>query len=124
MYKRTYHLLKHANPIFSNSLVIVLLMVCTNWAAAQDDNHEKLLLKQRARFVFNLIQQTAWNNIDDLEVFKIGVIGDDPIIEELKVFGSNRLFVGLPIKIDKYYKIEDLKNIQVLYVNKKFDYNI
>ena len=124
MYKSTCHLLKHTNPVFSNWLVIVLFMVCTNWAAAQDASHEKLLLKQRARFVFNLIQQTAWNNIDDLEVFKIGVIGDDPIMEELQVFGSNRMFVGLPIKIDKYYKIEDLKNLQVLYVNKKFDFNI
>lgn len=105
-------------------LSIYIFLLISWLSLAQTNNNEDLFLKQRTIFIYNLIRQTGWDNIDQLKAFNIGVLGDDPITSVLKEMGDQRTVVGLPIRIKKYGSIQQIDNIQLLYVNNKFDYDI
>ncbi len=79
---------------------------------------------QRAIFIFNFTNYFNWQNIDRIKVFQIGVLGDDPLYDNLKEMAKSRLVKGKPIQIVKFNEISEIGKIQLLYVNKVFNFEI
>lgn len=94
--------------------------------AGQDSstNDEQVKRLQRAIFIFNFAQQVSWQNLEETKKFKIGVLGPDRTILDLKSLASKRKIYGKPVEIVRFQSVKSIKDIQVLYVNQKYNYEI
>ncbi len=104
-------------------ITLFILFFSTN-TFAQDTNTERVKRLQRTIFIYNFAQQIAWPDFENLEHFKIGVLGSDPTITDLQSLAQKRKLLGKPIEIIPFTFIKDIKNIQLLYVNNKYNFNI
>ncbi len=91
---------------------------------SQDVENERVKRLQRSIYIFNFAQQVDWGHIDDLEVFKIGVLGPDQTILDLKSMALKRKIAGKQVEVVRYQKVKNIRDIQLLYVNHKFNYDI
>lgn len=83
-----------------------------------------ILARQRAIFIYNFTQQIGWDNFDNLSEFNIGVLGDDSIFSQLSTILKTRTVRGKEISLNQFNSIEELVKVQLLYVNKKYNFNI
>ncbi|MAQ75871.1 MAG: hypothetical protein CL613_06020 [Aquimarina sp.] len=90
---------------------------------AQNDV-EQVKRLQRAIFIFNFSQQIGWDSLDDQETFKIGVLGNDRTIIDLKTLAQKRKIHNKPVEIIQFDLVKNIRNVNVVYVNKKYNYNI
>ncbi|WP_062057602.1 YfiR/HmsC family protein [Aquimarina longa] len=90
---------------------------------AQEFNREEVKRVQRAIFVFNFAQQIRWPNIEEPN-FKIGVLGPDRTILDLQAMSQRRKINGKTVEIVRFQFVKEIKNIQLLYVNEKYNYSI
>lgn len=103
------------------SVSIILSILLSSQLFAQD---EEIRRKQRAIFIYNITQQVAWANPGTFVEFKIAVLGDDPLLGELKGFEKGRKVRGKDIKVQNFFTIDEIKNVQLIYVHKRFGYDI
>lgn len=111
------------------ALRLFLLLFCYLFSvslSAQEagNNDEQVKRLQRAIFVFNFSQQVSWQNLDEIKSFKIGVLGPDRTVLDLKSLANKRKIYGKPVEIVRFQLVKDVKDIQVLYVNQKYNYEI
>jgi signal transduction histidine kinase len=85
---------------------------------------EDLKRSQRAIFIFNFAQQVGWLNMAQLETFSIGVLGTDPVVINLNTMAQKRNIAGKPVKILRFQDIKAISDVQLLYVNRSYGYNI
>ena len=85
---------------------------------------EDLKRSQRAIFIFNFAQQVGWQNMAQLETFSIGVLGTDPVVINLNTMAQKRNIAGKPVKILRFQDIKAISDVQLLYVNRSYGYNI
>lgn len=104
---------------FSVSVTVILLL-SSNLVAQS----EEIRRKQRAIFIYNITQQVSWANPNTFVDFKIAVLGDDPLMAELKSLENEKKVRGKEIKVFNFLTIEEIKNVQLIYVHKKLGYNI
>ena len=90
---------------------------------AQNDV-EQVKRIQRAIFIFNFSQQIGWDSLEDQETFKIGVLGNDRTILDLKMLAQKRKIHNKPVEIIQFDLVKNIRNVNVIYVNKKYNYNI
>ncbi|WP_299212208.1 YfiR/HmsC family protein [uncultured Aquimarina sp.] len=90
----------------------------------QDTSTEEVKRVQRAIFIYNFAQQVGWPNIDQTDTFKIGVLGPDRTIIDLKSMAQKRNIFGKPVEIIRFQFVKNIKDIQLLYVNNKYNYDI
>ncbi len=110
--------------IFIVLCLIIAFFVRANAQDSQDTSNEEVKRLQRAIFVFNFAQQIGWPNEDQYESFKIGVLGPDRTILDLQAMAQKRQIYGKPVEIVRFQFIKDVKGIQLLYVNNKYNYGI
>ncbi|WP_055436764.1 YfiR/HmsC family protein [Lacinutrix algicola] len=79
---------------------------------------------QRAIFIFNFAEQVTWQNQDDHLEFKIGVLGPDRTFIDLAALSQKRNINNKKVKIIKFNSVKDVSNVQLLYVNKSFNFDI
>lgn len=91
---------------------------------AQETNNQEVKRIHRPIFVFNFAQQIGWPNIDEIENFKIGVLGPDRTILDLHAMAQKRKIHAKPVEILRFTAVKDVKDIQLLYVNSKYNYDI
>jgi signal transduction histidine kinase len=106
-------------------LALLLLSFLFNVSVqAQETNNEEIKRLQRSIFIFNFSQQVSWSNLDNLDQFKIGVLGSDRTIIDLKSLSQKRRIFNKPVHVINFSAVKDIEDIQVLYVNNKYNYHI
>lgn len=94
-------------------------------AFSQDVENEQVKRLQRSIYIYNFAQQVGgWPNFEKLETFKIGVLGADRSIIDLKSLAQKRKIQNKSVEVISFSSIKSVKDIQVLYVNNKFNYDI
>ncbi|MCK8523457.1 YfiR/HmsC family protein [Aquimarina sp. D1M17] len=112
------------NHIVSVLVVTFMLVFSYGDIYAQELGNEEVKRLQRAIFTFNFAQQIAWPNAEDQETFKIGVLGPDRTILDLKALALKRKINNKPVEILRFQSVKAVKDIQLLYVNQKYNYSI
>ncbi len=107
-------------------VTIVLFFAISTFSKiwSQDTSGEEVRRLQHAIFVFNFGQQIGWKNFDKLDTFKIGVLGPDRTIIDLKSMAQKRKISGKPVEVIRFQFVKNVKDIQLLYVNNKYNYSV
>ena len=109
---------------YNNILIWLMFIAFIGKAFAQTSTEQRIKNRQRAIVIYNFAQQIGWAGMSDTPTFIIGVLGNDPILDELQKVASRRRIHGKPVAISAISSIKAIKNISVLYVNEKFNYDI
>ncbi len=110
--------------------ILVLMSFCSLGFSAhllaqeQDRSSEEVKRIQRAIFIFNFAQQIEWGNSSDFSTFKIGVLGPDRTILDLQAMALRRKIGGKPVEIVRFQFVKNIKDVQLLYVNHKYNYDV
>lgn len=108
--------------IFSKFSVSVLISILLSGSLlAQEDEIRR---KQRAIFLHNITQQVAWANSNNFEKFRIAVLGEDELVDELKGWEGDKMVRGKAVEVQNFLTIEEVKSVQLIYVHKRFGYDI
>ncbi|TPN82269.1 YfiR/HmsC family protein [Aquimarina algicola] len=91
---------------------------------AQGTTNEEVKRVQRAIFIFNFAQQVDWQTNDYQQTFKIGVLGPDRTVIDLQAMAQKRKIQGKPVEVTRFQLVKDVNDIQLLYVNRKYNYDI
>jgi len=91
---------------------------------AQDTNNEQVKRLQRAIFIFNFAEQVTWANQDEILQYKIGVLGQDRTYIDLKSLSQRRKIKNKPVNILSFNSVREVKDVNILYVNKAFSFDL
>ncbi len=102
------------------------LFIAFGFMASFSWGQEELIKRrQRAIFIYNFTQQLSWSNSEEFEEFTIGVMGDDPLVQELeKMRSEGRTVYGKPIKVVGFKSIREIENAQLVYAHKRYNFDI
>ena len=78
---------------------------------AQDVNY-----KAYSVYIYNFIKYIEWPEDTKKGEFVIAIIGDSPIINELRVLAASKKANGQNIVIKQYATIEEVEKCQILYI--------
>jgi two-component system, chemotaxis family, sensor kinase Cph1 len=106
------------------NLVFLLTLLFSFITINAQDNNQQVKRLQRSIFIYNFAQQIAWPEMSQDKAFIIGVLGQDRTIIDLKVLSLKRKIQNRTVVVTSFNKIKDIDNIQLLYVNKSFNYEI
>lgn len=120
---------RHQNiSILQSNFIIIFLSLIALFSSlkihAQEIENEEVKRLQRAIFIFNFAQQVGWPDLKKDQGFKIGVLGPDRTIVDLSTMAKKRKIQNENVEIIRFQFIKDVKDIQVLYVNHKYNYDI
>jgi two-component system, chemotaxis family, sensor kinase Cph1 len=122
---RVVKLIKEIISKQSASFVFLLFAFFNGCILFAQDNSQQLKRLQRAIFIFNSAEQVIWpSSADQNKVFTIGVLGLDRTVIDLKALSVKRKIHQNQVVVTTFSKIKDIDNIQLLYVNKSFNYDI
>ncbi|GAA4272494.1 YfiR/HmsC family protein [Aquimarina gracilis] len=114
--------------IKNNLILIISLVIASLFSLkcyGQDTSNEQVKRLQRAIFVFNFAQQVGgWPDFETQESFKIGVLGPDRTVLDLQAMALKRKIYNKPVEIVRFHRVKEVKDVQLLYVNHKFNYGI
>lgn len=102
-------------------LLLIFFLIGSFCSLAQESDIKN---SQRAIFIYNFARQIGWPV--QFKEFIIGVLGDDQaVFEELKKMQrAGRTVQGQNLRVVKFNKINAIGEVQLIYVNKKFNYDI
>jgi two-component system, chemotaxis family, sensor kinase Cph1 len=114
------------NRCFKDSIYLVFLFIFSflNFNLNAQDSNQQVKRLQRSIFIYNFAEQIVWTNIDESKTFNIGVLGQDRTLIDLKALSLKRKIKKKSVQVVSFNKIKDIENIQLLYVNKSFNYDI
>jgi two-component system, chemotaxis family, sensor kinase Cph1 len=114
------------NIYYKDSIYLVFLFVLSflNFNLNAQDSNQQVKRLQRSIFIYNFAEQIAWTNTDDSKTFTIGVLGQDRTLIDIKALSLKRKIKKKSVQVVSFNKIKDIENIQLLYVNKSFNYDI
>jgi hypothetical protein len=98
-------------------LVIGLLFVIHNVANAQDD-------KFKALFIYNFTKYMEWPEAKRSGDFKIGILGNSPITNELKAFTAKKTVGQQKIVVEEIMAIGDCYKYHIIFVPTKASSNV
>lgn len=118
---------QYISTAYTNLIAIFLCVIAMSFSLqikAQETSNEEVKRLQRAIFVFNFAQQIGWPTIEEQPNFKIGVLGPDRTILDLKAMSLRRKIQGKPVEIVRFQFVKNVKDVQLLYVNHKYNYDM
>ena len=104
------------------SLAIALFICLESFGFAQNALDQAAVRnKQRVNYIYNFTDYITWSNLDTKKTFVIGVFGASelPLVEEFKNAAQKKNIKNLPVEIRHFVRIEDIEDVQILYVHKK-----
>ena len=107
--------------VMNKSLVIYVLFFILGFNVfGQSVQHSDA--KIRAIYIYNFTKYFEWPTLNKSSEFRIGIIADNQdLIMELEKMASLKKVGGLPIKIIPFLKTSDLTEIEMLYVDTKYN---
>jgi len=121
--RRFWHI-SVAETYFTFIFIYFFCMCFSIGVLAQNNSSQEVRRLQRTIFIFNLAQQMEWANPEAFSTFKIGVLGPDRIILDLQRMSQKRKINGKPVEITRFQFVKNIKNVQMLYVNHKYNYDV
>ncbi len=112
------------NSHFLKAICFLAFFTMCSIGLGQTNNSEQIKRLQRTIFIHNFAQQIEWPNIANLETFKIGVLGPDRTAIDLKVIAKERKIFGLQSEVIRFQDIKNVSDVQVLYVNNLYNYDV
>ncbi|KAA5823562.1 DUF4154 domain-containing protein [Algibacter amylolyticus] len=104
------------------SILFVVFSTFVSFAQDTKSSEDIPIEDQRSFMILNLSEQVRWPNLDNIETFKIGVLGTESIYNNLnKVAENKRLFDKL-IDVKRVMGIGEIQNFNVIYVNTAYEY--
>jgi len=90
------------------------------------EEEEDLKIAQRTIYIYNFTKYIEWPDFKKLTEFKIGILGawDEPLVKEFNTMAEKRMVKGKPIIVEHFISIEEITKTQILYVNKKSNFDI
>ena len=73
----------------------------------------------KSNFIINIIKFVEWENEDTIRQFTLGVLGKDEIFEEFKKRAIKTKLKGKDFNVIQLRKMNDIKDVQILYVDKR-----
>lgn len=84
---------------------------------------EKIWMRNRAEFLFDCAKEIQWPS--EFNSFNIAVLGTSAINQNIEnLIISNRKIQGKPVVVNKYQRIDQIENAQMIYLNMEDGYNI
>ena len=79
---------------------------------------EKFTDKSRATMIYQISSYVKWSNINEIKVFKIGVLNNDSNVyrQLVNVADTAKFIQKKPLSIVLFNNIEDIKDVQVVFV--------
>lgn len=105
-----------------NTFILVALFLYTIAGLAQEMNPQVKRV-QRGIFIYNLSQQIIGYSPKVKDEIIIGVLGPDRTIIDLKVMSQKRTIMGKPVSVVTFQKVKDIQDVDILYVNNKYNYD-
>ena len=109
---------------FVSFLSLALLLLASHGMRAQNTENEQVKRLQRTIFIYNFAQQVGWPANSESDVFRIGVLGPDRTASDLQVMSQQRRISNKQIEVTRFQKVKDIANIDLLYVNSKYNFDI
>ena len=109
------------------SLIILFLFVgLIGYNQSTNVDKEAIRNKQRVNYIYNFTKYIDWEGLDERSQFVIGVLGAEEynLVNEFKITAKKRLIKGLPVTIKSFSKIEDITNVDILYLNKTYNFDL
>lgn len=78
---------------------------------------------QRAIYIFNIAQQVNWPEPLEQQ-FVIGVLGPDRTLIDLRAMAQQRRVQDRQVAVVNFLSIKDIQDVDVLYVNRKYNYQM
>ena len=94
--------------------VLILIVFSSLAIQAQQLPDESIKNRQRAILIHNFAKQIAWNNIDQINTFTVGVLGNNSVLSDLKKTFTKRSLFGKKLRFTKINSISEIKNISLL----------
>ncbi|WP_299246994.1 YfiR/HmsC family protein [uncultured Lacinutrix sp.] len=111
--------------LFILKTALILLFFPLFGYAQVNNTNQQVKRLQRAIFIFNFAEQVTWQNQDDNHLeFNIGVLGPDRTFIDLAALSQKRNINNKKVNIIKFNSVKDISNVQLLYVNKSFNFDI
>lgn len=82
--------------------------------------------KQRVNYVYNFTDYITWSNLDVKKSFVIGVYGSTELalVKEFENAALKKNIKNLPVEIKHFVRIEDIQDVQILYIHKRENISI
>ena len=109
---------------YANILMALVTLLAPFLIFSQQQLDTSLQNKQRAILIYNLAQQIQWDNAQEIDSFTIGVLGNDSIIYELRKIANQKRLNVKPIVVKTLLSISEIKNISLVYVHERFNFNM
>ena len=90
-------------------LLLAILVLFCSLTQAQD-------YKRHPLFIFSFTRYVQWPEAYSQGDFEILVLGDSPLIEELKVLAQNKKVGDRPIKVVKINSISEIRKCNMLFI--------
>ncbi len=104
-------------------IVVALIIFGSSIQVQAQANVEQVSRVQRAIYVFNTAQQVNWSPQSG-DTFKIGVLGPDRTIIDFKSIAQKRQIQSKPVEIINFLAVKDIADVDILYVNKKYNFQM
>ncbi|WP_075342559.1 YfiR/HmsC family protein [Tenacibaculum agarivorans] len=101
---------------------IYTLLFFLNFTHLTSQNNDIKRL-QRAIFIFNFAEQVTWPTPLNQKI-TIGILGKDSTVDDIKNLAEKRKIKNKPVLVKQFNSIRDIKNVQLIFVNKKYDFDI
>lgn len=103
-------------------LLLVLVLPLSLQAAGEQD--EDLRNRQRSIFIYNFTVQVQWPQPSSSPVFRIGVLGKDPVVGALRQMALQRKVGQRSIEVVQLDALPAALPLDLLYVNRKFHFDL
>jgi signal transduction histidine kinase/CheY-like chemotaxis protein len=95
------------------SLILIVLSISVNRVSAQT-----ILPKLKSAFILRFADNITWQNESEIKTFRIGLFGNDTqTFDALESAAKERTIRNKPIEIIEIRRINDVNNLQLLYVS-------
>ncbi|MDE0599719.1 MAG: YfiR/HmsC family protein, partial [Dokdonia donghaensis] len=107
---------------FLKSVIIIFFLGALASMSAQQQPSQVSRV-QRAIYIFNIAQQVSWPEPLE-EQFVIGVLGPDRTLIDLRAMAQQRRVQDRQVAVVNFLSIKDIQDVDVLYVNRKYNYQM
>lgn len=83
-------------------------------AQNSDENYVK------SSYILNFIEETTWPNEQDLKTYKIAILGNEPIFDNLQKLSKKLTVKGKPFTVSYHGVYTDIKDAHVVHVSPKY----
>lgn len=107
---------------FIKIVLLLTLLSVSSYSIGQTETSQVSRV-QRAIYIYNLAQQVSWPT-DLNNTIRTGVLGPDRATTDFKAMAQIRQIQSLPVDVVNFLSVKDIENIDILYVNRTYNFQM